>query len=322
MGFVNGEVVNSERSIIFEWGNMWMNETDVLSIRNENEVRYLTFALYNARGLRWAAEFLSAVRRKCSAKIGVERINRNCNGIEKEIEFYASLQYECRLIPTLDAGCHFDFVGILNDRIMGVDATKSLSSKIDADKTPVVYGELEWPICVAHVKEKYVDFHSVDGSGISKDVFRCENMTGADGKIRDAAHRLKLQGYDLHKGLSVFRGRQHWLRLAYSQNDLEKLRHELVCAAGIGYSEKELLLAHMAFFNQYRFAYNLVPALSYGDGIDFVGEYAGKMICFGIMIKGVGSVEDFKTLSTAERFRIVIYDAINRTFEFKPIPDI
>lgn len=288
------------------------------SKRHENLMRFVAFSLLAETGLNFVSAWLDDIKKQqkypCSRGLPIEQLRRNCSGILAEVRFFCSRRNELRLVPTLDAGCQFDFLGVSDGRITCYDVTTSVESKRNSN-VPVAYGDLKWPVVIAHVFGERIRYYSVSPVGVSDSPTRSEEMAfdcsaeliNPGSKIDNAMLRIFTERHDM------------FYRLMTHNDSLDNLlkRNEGLESD----SSQRLLMAHLKFFHTYRYALNLLPALSYGDGIDFVGQHGSQMAFYHLLLDGVSASEGDQRFNLRYAYddpaRLVFCDLKRNRFTFE-----
>lgn len=295
----------------------------IVSKRVENALRHIVFSYYSTEGKDKALEKLDSFvsNTNLATKITGENVNNIEAGIKGELSFFDSFRDRFHLVPTLDAGCSFDFIGMIDDgdplrrsfggRFVRIDATTNIEEK---KKREVVscFGQKQWPYVFAHVrsKDKKLDFYD-EKFGLIGDSQTLDCSVGAEceGALRSldvryqCVRREMLEGVQTHEAASVA--------------DC-KIPEEV--SGKLSVEQQGALNAQAVFFSQYRYALNIVPALEAGEFTDFIGEHDGELVRYLILT----SIKDYcvtirpsmEKLSKGWRYKIVLFDESTKVFRF------
>lgn len=284
---------------------------------HENLIRYIAYCLMAKLGLRKTVEWLmdetQQMSYSASAGLSKKQIRQNCRGIQAELKFFCAESRRLFLVPTLDAGCQFDLVGTKGGEIKCYDVTTAIGIKRHANNR-VYYGDCKWPVLVADVKGQKVRFYESTSTGLSTSPISSDTMKVDEKHFGKAEVKLDQQSVDFFK-------KRHAMFSRYSSQSmsLDKLVLEIrqCCPGDVG----DMLCAHLYFYSTYKYALNLVPTLSYGDAIDFVGQHNGVLERYHIAVKGARITSADRQYNTAYRYvdpaRIVYCDVGNRMFSFE-----
>ena len=284
----------------------------------QNVLRYRAYVAFMSGGCKAAIAKLnndckhSAIR----SRLSQDSIGKIKRGIAAELLFYKRFERIISLTPTLDAGCAFDFVGVVSDSgiasgngFIRIDATRSMFEKRKKETT-TCRGQSQWPFRFAHIQKKSVTWYDEKAKQALKES-PWPNCHGDD------------NGYSVPpppEGAAFANAR----RLILEQIEFE---HSLHCAiaeiAKIRYLDESLLKrleAHAVFFASYKYALNIVPALSCGDLCDFIGEHNGELVRYRVLESTEGYFENERPvlaeLSKSFKYMVALYDATTRSFEF------
>ena len=119
-----------------------------------NRIRRILFATANDpdKGINVAKQYLQNTYR-------YQLDIRAYNGMLAELEFWEVYGNKLYLTPTLDAGDHSDFSGVIENKPVRIDVTTSLEHKDPAYYAPFVFGDITYKI--AHVHGSRVDILDV-----------------------------------------------------------------------------------------------------------------------------------------------------------------
>lgn len=287
------------------------------SRRHENLIRYVAFSRIAQFGLKktldWLQDIVRPKKTQVAKGLDEAQIRRNCNGIETELKFFCAKREPLLLIPTLDAGCQFDFVGMDKGQIKCYDVTKTVGAKLDS-KIPVNYGECKWPFIVAQVANDRIEYYQSMSNGLSDTPIDSEKLNVGNSVAK--IDGLKISRHDLeffmlrHDMFSRL-----FTRKARSKTLASEIDQYIIADKG------RRLLAHLYFYETYRYALNLVPTLSYGDMIDFVGQHNAKLERYHLIVKGekitCGDRYFNETYGYDDSARIVMCDIDQREFVFE-----
>lgn len=286
----------------------------------ENALRYRAVVSYMNGGCKSAA---STLNRDCknngiNKRISEDRIGYIKRGIATELLFYALFGEKLSLTPTLDAGCAFDFVGMMttanltqSNSFVRIDVTRSIEAKRQHEPT-TCYGRTCWPFRIAHVcdKAKRVDWYD-------------EIMTGPLFKTsfpqKSSVHR---QGMNIayRKSLSFVKTRREALEAIECAHSLDDALADIRANTRLSNDDRERLCAEAIFFATYKYALNIVPALSCGDLCDFIGEHNGELVRYRILTCTKGYFKNeypvLEQLSKTFRYKIALFDTQTKMFAF------
>lgn len=297
----------------------------IASKRIENALRYIVFSYYSTEGRDKALEKLDSLVGNASfvEKITEKNVNNIKVGIKGELIFFDSFRDRFHLVPTLDAGCLFDFIGMIDDgdqlrnsfggRFVRIDVTTNIEEK---KKREVVscFGQKQWPYVFAHVRinDKKLDFYDEKfGSIGGSQPLNCSAGAVYDGTSKVLNVRYQCVRRELLEFIQT-----HERATIHDCSFLNEVSDKL-CA-----EQKKKLFAQAVFFLQYGYALNIVPALEMGEFTDFIGEHDGELVRYMILI----SLNDYyeKIRSSIEKlshmvqykYKIALYDEGTKTFKF------
>ena len=282
----------------------------------ENALRYRAFSTYMSTGFLGA---VSRLNKDCNSsfvksKFSQKCIGRNQRGVEAELRFFDQFRESFILTPTLDAGCSFDFVGKIEDRrispdncFVRINVTTSLNAK--REKDPITCrGQRHWPYRFAWIHAKSVTWH--------------------DETLGDALNKNTLSETQTSKS-------PYGLLCRSNKSSFAKVRREILEKVEFGSplggvlsiidrlsdcKQKSQLVAQTVFFSTYKYALNIVPALSCGDLCDFIGEHDGELVRYRILTNTDGYYEYerpvIEKLSNTVKYMVALYDETARTFKF------
>ena len=220
------------------------------------------------------------------------------------------------LTPTLDAGCAFDFVGMIEDTgivpekgFVRIDATCSISAKKRKENT-TCNGQRQWPFRIACIHGKTVSWYDESAS-----VFLKKTPLP---KSHNTDKELSASGHCDNAAFAKVR-----------REVLEQIEfgHSIPCALdyatqvrNVDEAHLKTLKAHAVFFSAYKYALNIVPALSCGDLCDFIGEHDGELVRYRVLTNTNGYYENERPIieqfSKAFKYMVALYDYQTRTFKF------
>lgn len=107
----------------------------------ENFLRYLALAVRNQYGAHSASCLLDHIK----APDWVEDCDlaKAKDGVGNEVEVFDALEKKYNLIPTLDNGFHYDFIGTDSGQVVLIDATINRDRK-DPNNAHIAQNELNW----------------------------------------------------------------------------------------------------------------------------------------------------------------------------------
>ena len=308
-----------------EWQIFQKNKAKEEKIRRQskcvgNALRYLAFAEYNRNGLESAKGILKGQIeniRSDRIDIGDKGIDNIRKGLIAELEFFDSCRICLNLCPTLDAGCAFDFVGEVLDcksfdalnfggRFIRIDVTTSIECKRNREIISC-RGQKHWPLLFAYVHDSKVDWYSekMDVPLLSKPL-----------KLDDTTSNV----YSESQGVAFARYRRECLERIEFGDKPDDVVREIPNTDQIKPEERKSLEAQSVFFVTYKYALNIVPALSCGDMCDFIGEHDGELVRYKVLMDTNKYDEDeypvFKQLSKEFRYKVALFNARTRMFDF------
>lgn len=311
-----------------EWKKLQDEKSRLESIRMaskriENALRHVVFSYYTTEGKDRALAKLDSLVGKSglSEKITEKNVNNIEAGIKGELCFFDSFRDRFHLVPTLDAGCSFDFIGMIDDgdqlresfggRFVRIDVTTNIEEK---KKREVVscFGQKQWPYVFAHVrsKDKKLDFYD-EKFGLIGDsqTLNCSVGAECEGALRSLDVRYQCVRREMFDGVQTHE--------AASVADC-KIPEEV--SSKLSVEQQRALNAQAVFFSQYRYALNIVPALETGEFTDFIGEHDGELVRYLILT----SLKDYcdkirpsmEKLSKGSRYKIALFDEGSQMFRF------
>lgn len=285
----------------------------------ENVIRYAVFFKHMSAGYDAAVKKVDELCDSDCAKNWVRKklIERIRIGIKGELMFYNLLGDRMKLTPTLDAGCAFDFVGNTSQmdeiklpcQFVRIDVTTNINKKRETELT-TCYGQKHWPFLVAHVKydEKQVDWYDLEWNKI-----HCSRDAAVSGNIEIGMASEKPSGRFAFMRREVLEQieRRDSLAEALAEIKSRPLKEQKL---------NDLIEAEARFYSSYKYALNIVPALSCGDYCDFIGEHSGELIRYHV----VTDLSDYSTskkpqiqrLSQAIKYVVAVYDSDAQGFRF------
>ena len=297
-----------------------MEEKRMTSKTIENALRYHAFVKWLSDGCEASlAELERICKKPCLQKsLSVDEIGKIQRGIVAEVKFYSLFREELLLTPTLDAGCAFDFVGVekqqQGERLVRIDVTRDIKCKQNW-KRPIGYGQTRWPFRIAHFldNKKCVDWY--------------------DEKVQIPLYSsafLEKECAPCVPGMKIFaenawfsKARREVLEKIECRHSLDKALDEaldVVENSGLNKGNKERLCIEAIFFATYKYALNIVPALSYGDLCDFIGEHDGELVRYRVLITADRYYEEerpwLEQLSKTFKYKVALFDARTKLFLF------
>ena len=311
-----------------EWQKLQETKVKEEKVRGQskcvgNALRYLAFVEYNRNGLVSATGILKRqiedIKVNNSGRIDIddEEIDKICKGLIAELEFFDSCRICLNLCPTLDAGCAFDFVGEVPDckgfpalgfggRFIRIDVTTSIECKREKEIISC-RGQKHWPLLFAHVHGGKVDWYSE-----KLDV----PLLGKPLKLDDTTSN----GHTKSHHVAFARYRRESLERIEFGDKLDEVVREIPNTDKITLEECKILEAQSVFFATFKYALNIVPALSCEDMCDFIGEHDGKLVRYRVLVDTKKYDEDeypvFKQLSKELRYKVALFNARTRMFDF------
>lgn len=295
----------------------------MMSKRVENALRHVVFSYYSTEGIDKALEKLDSFvgNTNLSKKITEDNVRNIRVGLKGELSFFDSFRDRFHLVPTLDAGCSFDFIGMIDDddplrrsfggRFVRIDATTNIDEK---KKREVVscFGQKQWPYVFAHVKSEDKKLDLLDEKFISigdSQPLNCSAGAMCEGSSKSlnvqyqCVRREMLERIQMHGDATI-------TDCKISDDVSERLQTD----------QQKMLYAQAVFFLQYRYALNVVPALEMGEFTDFIGEHDGELVRYLILT----SIKDYcakirpsmEKLSKGRRYKIALFDESAKTFRF------
>lgn len=286
----------------------------------ENALRYHAFAKWLSDGCEAAlAELERICKKSCPQKsLSVDEIGKIQRGIVAEIKFYSLFREELLLTPTLDAGCAFDFVGVekqpQGERFVRIDVTRSIKCKQDWERT-TGYGQTRWPFRIAHFldNKNRVDWYEEKGET------PLYSTSFQETECASFAQGMKI----VAKNAWFSKVRREVLEKIECRHSLDKALDEALDVAeksGLDKDDRERLRVEALFFATYKYALNIVPALSYGDLCDFIGEHDGELVRYRVLITADRYYEEerprLEQLSKTFKYKVALFDARTKLFLF------
>lgn len=247
-----------------------------------------------------------------------KEVSNNCYGVEKELDFYASFDKKYSLIPTLDAGCQFDFVGQLHGSIVALDVCGGLGNKSDMAEC---FGVLRWRRYAVWVKCVNVDWYWMQSGRLQLAGLPTDRVAIQNGGV------MSRRIVTIVPDVESFEFLRHiWLSRAAGNERIGMIVDEIISSVGISVSEKGLLIAQIRFLRTYRYALNLVATLSFVEGVDFVGQHGSKLVRYHVITSyDECRQNEYPALSglpySSDEYKVVRYDDDEKVFEFKSIDD-
>ena len=280
-----------------------------------NRMRYLVFSLYvgeKAQKYEKARKFIDFLSGKhFKRQLNDDAKRKMSAGLTAELKFFHILKDKLSLVPTLDAGCRHDFIGRLQEDVVHIDVTKNLDFKEPADSDAVI----------AEVLDSNAGFSFSGGNVRSCRVLGYSLPRLADCLWGEAEFQQFVQAHSSDVDFAIDRG----LVLRDVGNGVSLLRtvKKITEDAALRESAKQMLIAHVNFQSSHGREYGLVPALSCGDGIDFVGCRDNKVTRYLVMID-VGTCDD-KRISvlwdSVALAKVALFSTKTKRFSFHDLDD-
>lgn len=256
----------------------------------ENQIRFLALAICvremraKKSGLPKVKELLSKFekKKKIIASIGNESIVKIKKGVLAEVNFYDRFAKKYSLIPTLDAGCHFDFVGFKDGMPVCIDVTSTILCK-EKRSNYISYGSLAWPLKFAEIKSDCINWFDSSPAG-------CVYYKSSEG-IEDVYDVDKIVSFgvkEIKTFFAEYKIRYNQVRAIVRKDTLDDIISKIESEDSVSNEFKENLKLQIQFFHTFRYALNLLPVLSANTMIDFVGQHGSTPQCYHIHI---GEVE-------------------------------
>lgn len=249
----------------------------------ENFLRYLALAVRNQHGAHSASCLLDHIKAPDWVKDG----GSAKVGVDNEVKVYDVLEEKYNLIPTLDNGFHFDFIGTDSGQVVLIDATTDQGGK-DRNNARIAFKEFEGEgrFYYASNAKGYIELEDLRNkkSSVKKQFPKCDwdaKMAGV--YVREFEQRALISAL-----------RNHCLWAEYDpkgQTDFDKAFLKQMVRNGLLSCDdlRKLKLDKIIYRHGREFA-DIVPTLPIDGFCDFVGMIKGKMS----RIHSVVNVDDAK----------------------------
>ena len=288
----------------------------------ENILRYRAYIAFRQLGMKSVEELLARNIERIMKRGVLDSVslNKHRNGIRAEITFYNSFRSRLGLCPTLDAGCSFDFVGKVSEdpefsplrfggNYIKIDVTTSLRHKRN-NTSQSSGGPNHWPRLFARVQDNYIDWYDEQ----LNDVILRSSVLPEESPSSDA-----LRMGETSRNVFV-RYRRETLELVEHRQSLDTVLSMIHRLNVLTDEERHHLEVHARFFMLYKYALNLIPALSCGDLCDFVGEHNGDIVRYKILASVNRYYEReypvLQQLTDGAKYKVVVFDEHTGCFEF------
>ena len=249
----------------------------------ENFLRYLALAVRNQYGAHSASCLLDHIKAPDWVKDGGSaRV-----GVDNEVNVYDVLEEKYNLIPTLDNGFHFDFIGTDWGQIVLIDATVNCGRK-DPNNAHIAQNELNWNTRFYYASNAEGRIELEDLRNEKRSVVK--QLPKYDGDAKKAGEYVR----EFERSALISALRNHCLWAEYDpkgQTDFDKAalkqmaRNSLLSCDDL----RKLKLDKIIYRHGREFA-DIVPTLPIDGFCDFVGMIKGKMS----RIHSVVNVDDAK----------------------------
>ena len=249
----------------------------------ENFLRYLALAVRNQHGAHSASCLLDHIKAPDWVKDGGSaRV-----GVDNEVNVYDVLEEKYNLIPTLDNGFHFDFIGTDWGQIVLIDATVNCGRK-DPNNAHIAQNELNWNTRFYYASNAEGRIELEDLRNEKRSVVK--QLPKYDGDAKKAGEYVR----EFERSALISALRNHCLWAEYDpkgQTDFDKAalkqmaRNSLLSCDDL----RKLKLDKIIYRHGREFA-DIVPTLPIDGFCDFVGMIKGKMS----RIHSVVNVDDAK----------------------------
>ena len=249
----------------------------------ENFLRYLALAVRNQHGAHSASCLLDHIKAPDWVKDG----GSAKVGVDNEVKVYDVLEEKYNLIPTLDNGFHFDFIGTDSGQVVLIDATTDQGGK-DRNNARIALKEFEGEgrFYYASNAKGYIELEDLRNkkSSVKKQFPKCDwdaKMAGV--YVREFEQRALISAL-----------RNHCLWAEYDpkgQTDFDNAFLKQMVRNGLLSCDdlRKLKLDKIIYRHGREFA-DIVPTLPIDGFCDFVGMIKGKMS----RIHSVVNVDDAK----------------------------
>lgn len=249
----------------------------------ENFLRYLALAVRNQYGAHSASCLLDHIKAPDWVKDG----GSAKVGVDNEVKVYDVLEEKYNLIPTLDNGFHFDFIGTDSGQVVLIDATTDQGGK-DRNNARIALKEFEEEgrFYYASNAKGYIELEDLRNKKNSvKKPLRKSNW---DAKMAG----VYVREFEQRALISALRNHCLWAEYdPKGQTDFDKAFLKQMVRNGLLSCDdlRKLKLDKIIYRHGREFA-DIVPTLPINGFCDFVGMIKGKMS----RIHSVVNVDDAK----------------------------
>lgn len=249
----------------------------------ENFLRYLALAVRNQYGAHSASCLLDHIKAPDWVKDGGSaRV-----GVDNEVNVYDVLEEKYNLIPTLDNGFHFDFIGTDWGQIVLIDATVNCGRK-DPNNAHIAQNELNWNTRFYYASNAEGCIELEDLRNEKRSVVK--QLPKYDGDAKKAGEYVR----EFERSALISALRNHCLWAEYypkGQTDFDKAVLKQMARNGLISCDdlRKLKLDKIIYRHGREFA-DIVPTIPIDGFCDFVGMIKGKMS----RIHSVVNVDDAK----------------------------
>ena len=249
----------------------------------ENFLRYLALAVRNQHGAHSASCLLDHIKAPDWVKDG----GSAKVGVDNEVKVYDVLEEKYNLIPTLDNGFHFDFIGTDSGQVVLIDATTDQGGK-DRNNARIALKEFEGEgrFYYASNAKGYIELEDLRNKKNSvKKPLRKGNW---DAKMAG----VYVREFEQRALISALRNHCLWAEYdPKGQTDFDKAFLKQMVRNGLLSCDdlRKLKLDKIIYRHGREFA-DIVPTLPIDGFCDFVGMIKGKMS----RIHSVVNVDDAK----------------------------
>ena len=249
----------------------------------ENFLRYLALAVRNQYGAHSASCLLDHIKAPDWVKDGGSaRV-----GVDNEVNVYDVLEEKYNLIPTLDNGFHFDFIGTDWGQIVLIDATVNCGRK-DPNNAHIAQNELNWNTRFYYASNAEGRIELEDLRNEKRSVVK--QLPKYDGDAKKAGEYVR----EFERSALISALRNHCLWAEYypkGQTDFDKAVLKQMARNGLISCDdlRKLKLDKIIYRHGREFA-DIVPTIPIDGFCDFVGMIKGKMS----RIHSVVNVDDAK----------------------------
>jgi len=286
----------------------------------ENVVRYLAMLHLHIRSYDYAIKQLKQFETNSKLLFWLDndrlRLQNICLGVACELRFYCRFWRILNLVPTLDAGCAFDFVGRTpKNAFLRIDVTHNIECKKQKDADQLFGGPSGWRKLFAQVND--------EGCRLYNEKFKPTKPVHLSSSIDAKMFKAPSCGWDLE----YFVARHRWLRFVELGGAENLVLAELATAQRFVSVSSGMLYAQAMFYIRYRQILNLVPALSCGDRTDFVGESEGQVVRYYVLTETQGYGEKCsgylaRRTKNGFRYKVVVFNGLTCEFRFHDVDDL